>query len=248
MFLVIFCSFLFFFHRPLNAQNGRTNVINQRINAFVNSNPCPTIDPESTATAGIIPTGITPTRDHRHSISVISQERALEIFREQARDPAIPFRYPDDGCYARAHRMSQNLEAQGINTVKIFVEGRLQLNTSNSPQGFVRWQYHVAPAVCVRTTTGIQLMVIDPSLHQQPVTARDWLQLQTRHSEARIDLIYLTSRYVYGPPQFNAPPLPGFQQETLNHTATTFKNYIQALELRDRSFAIPFNPHDGVAR
>ncbi len=74
--------------------------------------------------------------------------------------------FPDDGCYVRAELAAQSLVAQGFTAPKkIFVFGNLRASTKNSPQGFVRWWYHVA----VTYRLGNVAYVYDPAI--QPLSA-----------------------------------------------------------------------------
>lgn len=132
-------------------------------------------------------------------VSAISEEYANELFREIARDPAIPFNYPDDGCYARAHYMSRFLEDRGVISDKVFIEGQLRVNTPNHPQGFVEWRYHVAPVVKVRRGNQDVLMVFDPSIFPRPVPVEEWVAIQTTQAGTRLDKVYNTRRFVYAP-------------------------------------------------
>jgi Glutaminase len=81
--------------------------------------------------------------------------------------------YPDDGCYARASLINENLFYVGAGEVeKIFAFGNLLVKTKNSPSGVVSWWYHVAPIV----TDGKDKYVLDPALEpKKPLLLRDWL-------------------------------------------------------------------------
>jgi hypothetical protein len=54
-------------------------------------------------------------------LSVVSEEELSKYFDELASNKDIPFLYAYDGCYARAHKMSQILESKGIITGNAFV-------------------------------------------------------------------------------------------------------------------------------
>lgn len=93
--------------------------------------------------------------------------------------PCIPFLYPDDGCWARAHEMCRLMIAAGAKPSKVWIDGRLLTHTRNNPRCFVRWGWHVAPTICVRH--GFfhhELMVIDPSLFTVPVPKAIWKGVQ----------------------------------------------------------------------
>ncbi|HEU5154158.1 MAG TPA: protein-glutamine glutaminase family protein, partial [Gemmatimonadales bacterium] len=93
--------------------------------------------------------------------------------------PCIPFLYPDDGCWARAHEMCRLLLAEGIWPRKVWIDGNLHTLTRNNPQCYVDWGWHVAPTICVRLRFWhAEQMVIDPSLFTTPVTQTTWKGVQ----------------------------------------------------------------------
>lgn len=133
-------------------------------------------------------------------VSLISYEYMKELFDGLSNHPRIPFKYPDDGCYARAHKMSLLLESKDIVTVKSFIIGDLEVRTPNHPAGVVNWWYHVAPALYVKDGLGGKIfMVFDPSIFDMPVSYDDWTGMQTKHQNGRIDEAYQTVRFVYTP-------------------------------------------------
>lgn len=132
-------------------------------------------------------------------VSVISYEYMEELFNRLSNHPTIPFKFPDDGCYARAHKMSLLLEAKGIVTVKSFLIGDLQIQTPNHPKGYVKWWYHVAPSLFVKDGEDLVLMVFDPSIFNDPVSYTMWVEAQTSHPTGNVSESYETLRYVYTP-------------------------------------------------
>jgi glutaminase-like protein len=104
--------------------------------------------------------------------------------------PCIPFRYPDDGCFARAHEMCRLMINSGLSPRKVWIDcspqNLLHVNTRNNPHCFVEWTFHVAPTLCVRERIGFpffrfpftQRMVIDPALFTAPVTEATWKGVQ----------------------------------------------------------------------
>lgn len=92
--------------------------------------------------------------------------------------PCIPFMFPDDGCYARAHEMCRLMFAEGESPEKVWIYGSLVVQTANSPYCSVGWWYHVAPTLTVTTPTGDEKWVIDPSLCTEPKPVQDWKNLQ----------------------------------------------------------------------
>ncbi|SRR6266496_3481959 len=95
--------------------------------------------------------------------------------------PCIPFKYPDDGCWARAHEMYRLMLNMGITARKVWIDAstRLHTPTRNHPNCFVEWGWHVAPTVLVCTSFCSRTrMVIDPSLFTTPVTEASWKAVQ----------------------------------------------------------------------
>lgn len=97
--------------------------------------------------------------------------------------PCIPFMYPDDGCWARAHEMCRLMINMGLSPRKVWIDHSsghwLHVNTRNNPQCYVEWGWHVAPILCVRGSfPSTQLMVIDPSLFTTPVSEGTWKGVQ----------------------------------------------------------------------
>lgn len=119
--------------------------------------------------------------------SVVSEAQATQLFNDMAAltcdpftvpSPCIPFLYPDDGCYARAHEMCRLMRLQGIEAEKVWIFGNLHPATSNHPDCAVGWWYHVAPTLLVNTMAGTEKRVIDPSLMSGPATENDWRNRQ----------------------------------------------------------------------
>jgi len=97
--------------------------------------------------------------------------------------PCIPFLYPDDGCWARAHEMARLMINMGLLPRKVWIQGSLHTLTRNNPNCYVNWGWHVAPTLCVRRRWywfwfWSQRMVIDPSLFTTPVSEATWKSVQ----------------------------------------------------------------------
>ncbi|WP_110514052.1 WXG100 family type VII secretion target [Herpetosiphon llansteffanensis] len=123
----------------------------------------------------------------------VSYADATLIFEDMANEPDIPFQFPDDGCYARAHFMAYRISERygiDINDVdKVFIYGDLEAqtsfiydqvtiggttDTSSTADGTVNWAWHVAPIINVRQGDINVPMVIDPSLSNRPLTIEQW--------------------------------------------------------------------------
>jgi hypothetical protein len=92
--------------------------------------------------------------------------------------PCIPYMYPFNGCWARAHQMCRLMLAQGITPQKVWIIGNLLVKSANSPSCTVPWGWHVAPIVDVDLGTGPQSYVIDPSIFSEPVPQAVWASVQ----------------------------------------------------------------------
>lgn len=120
----------------------------------------------------------------------------------------IPFLYPDDGCWARAHQMCRIMIANNVTPLKVWIYGTLVVNTSNSPACSVQWGWHVAPLLGVDTGVSSDQWVIDPSLFDAPVPLSDWIAIQNTAippsgTETTDSTIYRTPRLTGGVPQLD---------------------------------------------
>ena len=122
----------------------------------------------------------------------VSPSRAQQVFDDLAARtcdpitvpaPCIPFSYPDDGCWGRAHEMCRLMRRDGLRPCKVWIEGSLYVATDNSPSCGVWWGWHVAPTHRVRGRGLLgflkpRSMVFDPALFTQPVTESEWKGVQ----------------------------------------------------------------------
>lgn len=168
------------------------------------------------------------------NVSLVSESLAQELFDKVAKKEHIPFGYPEDGCYARAHEMARILEKEGVITAKAFIEGDLRVETSNSPKGYVEWWYHVAPIIQVEVDGKQQPYVIDPSIFDKPVPIEQWYEVQTSHERGRKDNTYITRRFNYTPLDKHRAR-DSYEKEDVNGMEHTIKNYSDVLETRSSS-------------
>lgn len=92
--------------------------------------------------------------------------------------------YPDDGCFARAEVITQEIKAQSLPApAKIFAFGQLTVNTSYSPSGKADWWYHVV----VGYNVGGAWLVFDPSIDFfRPLALKDWIDLMGGNAEIAV--------------------------------------------------------------
>ncbi|MEV7008182.1 protein-glutamine glutaminase family protein [Streptosporangium sp. NPDC051022] len=101
----------------------------------------------------------------------------------------IPYRYPADGCFARAELMTNLLALSGYQVDKVFAiaAGGLRLNTPHGGDqpGFgerlqVEWWYHVAPIVYIPSgEKKPEPVLLDPSVSDGPTSIGEWVRKMT---------------------------------------------------------------------
>lgn len=127
----------------------------------------------------------------RPSVSALRAKQVFDAIATTTCNPltvpgsCIPFMYPDDGCWGRAHEMCRLMIAMGVKPRKVwinYVGSLLKVSTRNHPHCQVQWTWHVAPTLCVRgrwfAFTCPEDYVIDPSLFAAPVTVATWKAVQ----------------------------------------------------------------------
>jgi len=114
--------------------------------------------------------------------------RMFRLVAEQTCDLAapnrtcIPFRYPDNGCHARAHRMCRLIADAGFEPLKVWnysttPKKPLVVQTEDAPGCQVKWSFHVAAVLLQTNAAGKpDPMVIDPALFPDdgPVPVARW--------------------------------------------------------------------------
>jgi hypothetical protein len=145
--------------------------------------------------------------------------------------PCIPFLYPDDGCWGRAHEMCRLMIANGAQPEKVWIYGNLRVNSQNKPNCLVQWGWHVAPTLQVNAGGGVQTWVIDPALFPGPVTRATWFGVQGDPNAALVpSSAAIFHRSVTGATQTD----PTYAKT--NQVLTTYRN---ALKLRCASSSGP---------
>ncbi len=126
-------------------------------------------------------------------------------------DYCIPFQYCRDGCYARAHKMCwiiNNRYKYGTKKIFSFANaGTDKLCVQGQKWGgcCIRWWYHVAPLVTIKTPTGPKAYVFDPAMFNQPVLLSTWLHAQenpacaTSSTVAHVTMINVQPNSSYTP-------------------------------------------------
>lgn len=114
----------------------------------------------------------------------VTLEKANAVFQAMVKQDDIAFRYPVDGCYARAELMVEQMTRRGLKPRKVWAVANgneLIAKTKHHPKGYVTWGYHVAPVLRVRDKDDEQRWyVIDPSLFTAPATLTAWMKAQMK--------------------------------------------------------------------
>lgn len=168
-------------------------------------------------------------------VDIISFDYAKQLFDVFARQERIPFRYPNDGCYARAHAMTRMLERRGITAGKAFIEGELRVETPNDPSGFVEWGYHVAPTILIERDGVVHQYIMDPSMFTEPVPIERWEHEQVKHPGAFVSRLYNTPQYQYVPLYPGEPVRTSYASEDIRDMDQTMRNYRAIVRARDEA-------------
>jgi len=133
---------------------------------------------------------------------VITRQQAVALFDDLATNKAygdlIPaYKYPDDGCFARAHYMFRVICSKyGYASWKVWnyqnpgpLRACSQYGYPNKPDTcnadeltrYVQWWYNVAPMVLVNNAGTITQTVIDPSTEIGPVSVAKWQADQNKN-------------------------------------------------------------------
>jgi Glutaminase len=166
----------------------------------------------------------------------VTLSQARQVFAWMAGQRDIAFRYPVDGCYARAHLMIARMQSKGYKPYKVwsFANGDpLHVRTPNVRSGFVEWKYHVAPVLRVRGANGKQTWaVIDPSMFKGPVTITAWRNAQRKPGSRYQPYITVTALGVApkGPSGHRLPghgywPGPDPKEGLTRHAVTKMAEY-----------------------
>ncbi len=156
-------------------------------------------------------------------LTVLSEEETQELFILMANKKTIPFKYDEDGCYARAHRMARIAQFHHIQVGKVFLFGELR------PRQDLGWTYHVAPVVAVKVGKDILLKVIDPSLHSTPVLVHEWVKRNHAFYTKDPFVLTFTNRYDYGPEDIGENHR-FFSVSDLVNTSSTLRKYRKKLK------------------
>jgi len=146
------------------------------------------------------------------------QVSGLSCDPEDPLSPCIPFMYPDDGCWARAHRMCQLMADAGQESEKVWIHrgptSSLRADTLNHPNCAVEWGWHVAPVLDVSIEGATETWVIDPSLFPTPVPLPVWVYAQN-DPDATTEITDRSLYMKFGGP--TADPTGTLTQQDMQH-------------------------------
>lgn len=149
-----------------------------------------------------------------------------------ATSPCIPFRYPRDGCWARAHEMRRLMDAAGTPPGKVWIYGWLTgVPTVNHHSCSVSWGWHVAPTLDVTIGGEVVSYVIDPSLFDEPVPESVWAFVQ---NDPTAVLVHTGGEVFY-----RASDGTTYLDPTYAETATDLATYRAALMLDAANYGPP---------
>jgi hypothetical protein len=144
---------------------------------------------DNTGLEGWVPAGAITTSGPQTVADDVEMSQIFEVVRTATFTPPggsptpIPYRYPKDGCFARAQVMATLLKQAGYTVDKQWAicAGGL---TAKTPHGGdqpgygeplqVGWWYHVAPIVYGQMDAPVPF-VLDPSTADKPVPIGDWV-------------------------------------------------------------------------
>ena len=155
-------------------------------------------------------------KDRPLYVSVVTLEKAKELFNIMASQEHIPFRYVKDGCYSRAHEMTYLLEDMNVIVGKAIAQGKLGLKAFYNPKKMVYWRYHIAPFILVKINGEEKKYIIDPSVLSDVAPVREWEKLMTAHRGAKLYRTLFTNRYVYSQKYIKKDPVE-FLEKNIRH-------------------------------
>jgi hypothetical protein len=146
-------------------------------------NPAPEVVSDALTAAAVIPSvAKSSAKKKKKKKRPLTPQQLFTLVSKAACNPAkpghscIPFLFPRDGCWARAHEMCRLMIAVGAAPRKVWVSvsasSLMKVRTANDPACEVSWSFHVAPLV----GKGRASRVIDPATCRRAVSLSVWLK------------------------------------------------------------------------
>lgn len=144
--------------------------------------------------------------------------------------PCIPFNYPVDGCYARAHKMRQILAQNGYDCQKIFIYGDLNARydaiTPERGGCCVAWSYHTSVLVKFKDDNQqVTQRIIDLSFSEKALLVETWKGLSLNDSCGKSSLN--DTQIVDGNVYYRSPKGTLFYDDTYQHTDCVLQIFSQ---------------------
>lgn len=144
-----------------------------------------------------------------YKVSVLTPDEANQLFKKFQTNSMIPYYLVSDGCYERAYQMTVLAKLKNVQMGKTVAEvlnpevAVIEVPQKNNPW-ILRWQYHVAPYLFIRSAGGVvEKHIFDPSLFEKPVTEIEFVKKLTQDSKVNLDVFDLPP-YVLEKNQINA--------------------------------------------
>lgn len=125
---------------------------------------------------------------------VVTPAEAVAIYDRVAALDELNF-FHMDGCFLRDYRMSAEIFDQGVVPQKAWavpLRIRDDLIVTYPDNSRASWSYHVAPVLSVRFGTGVEKVVLDPSLFDGPVRVAQWARVMGTDARGFAVTDYLT--------------------------------------------------------
>ena len=125
--------------------------------------------------------------------SLVTREALDKAYDEVRESVDLVADVPEDGCYARAEVLCQELRRRGLESEKVFVTP-LFGNLRTEGMAGKGWRYHVA-TVALTSDQGAQ--VLDPLLYEDPLPLERWFSSIWRGGVGVVS-IHEPSKYLNG--------------------------------------------------
>ncbi len=162
-------------------------------------------------------------------LTILSEERAMDVFNKLKSDEDIPFNFPYEGCFARAHKMALDMDDMGIVSGKAFVEGELLMKMNGQEFG---WSYHVASLVLVKKGSKMVPTVIDPAIFDKPVPFEEWKAFLLKDPKSKKTSEYFTKRFNYDP-ETRHSDLKDYNEEELENMVAINRGNARLADMMD---------------
>ncbi len=145
------------------------------------------------------------------SLSVISLDRAVELFNDQVSESKIPFEYVFDKELPHFHLMGKNLAEKGVESAKVAVGGDIVFETELF--GVIQRPSRIATLVLVDDNKNVVPYVFDPALFNKPVLYTIWKKTIANRTNYEI----FANRYTVGAKDWTKDEVKGYDDNSMNY-------------------------------